>query len=77
MLIIIAGNFSTTPLLVVADSWFCNASLWRPVRKVVGERFHMPSRLRSNNALYTQPDKPLPGQRGRHCKYGKRLETST
>jgi hypothetical protein len=77
MLINSAGYFPTTPLLAITDSWFGNASLWRPVRQGVGERFHILSRLRSNNALYAQPDKTLPGQRGRHCKYGRRLGTST
>jgi hypothetical protein len=47
------------------------------VRKVLGERFHLLSRLRCNNVLYAQPDAAQPGQRGRHSKYGKRLGSVT
>ena len=77
MLIGIGHYFPTSPLLVVTDSWFGNQSLWRPVRKVLGDRFHILSRLRCNNVLYAQPDGQQSGQRGRHRKYGKRLGSAT
>ena len=77
MLIGIGHYFPTSPLLVVTDSWFGNQSLWRPVRKALGDRFHILSRLRCNNVLYAQPDTSQPGQRGRRRKYGKRLGSAT
>ena len=77
MMIEIAGYFSTSPLLAITDSWFGNQGLWRPVRKVVGDRFHILSRLRCNNVLYDQPGERKPGQRGKPRKYGQRLGTVT
>jgi len=77
MLIAIANFFSTSPLLVVTDSWFGNQGLWKPVRKAIGERFHILSRLRCNNVLYDQPDPKKPKQRGRQRKYGTRLGSVT
>lgn len=77
MLIEIAGYFSTTPLLAITDSWFGNQSLWKPVRKALGDRFHMLSRLRCNHVLYDQPREPKQGQRGRRRKYGQRLGSVT
>jgi hypothetical protein len=40
MLIGIGHYFPTSPLLAVTDSWFGNQSLWRQVRKVLGDRFN-------------------------------------
>ena len=77
MLIGIGHYFPTSPLLAVTDSWFGNQRLWRQVRKVLGGRFNILSRLRCNNVLYAQPDVPQSGQRGRHRKYGKRLGSVT
>ncbi|MCK5355336.1 MAG: transposase [Methyloprofundus sp.] len=77
MLIEIAEHFSTVPVLAVMDSWFGNDSLWKPVRKIIGKRFHILSRLRCNNVLYDWPGKSKPGQRGRHRKYGQRLGSAT
>jgi hypothetical protein len=77
MLIDIGHHFSTSPLLAVTDSWFGNQSLWRQVRKVLGNRFNILSRLRCNNVLYAQPDASQSGQRGRRRKYGKRLGSVT
>ena len=77
MLIGIGHYFPTSPLLAVTDSWFGNQSLWRQVRKVLGDRFHILSRLRCNNVLYAQPDASQSGQRGRRRKYGKRLGSVT
>jgi hypothetical protein len=77
MMIGIGHSFATSPLLAVTDSWFGNQSLWRQVRKVLGDRFHILSRLRCNNVLYARPDAQQPGQRGRRRKYGKRLGSVT
>ncbi|MCK5190377.1 MAG: transposase, partial [Methylococcales bacterium] len=77
MMIEIADYFSTSPLLAVTDSWFGNQGLWKPVRKAIGDRFHILSRLRCNNTLYDQPEKRQPRQRGRQRKYGKRLGSVT
>jgi DDE superfamily endonuclease len=77
MLIDIGHYFPTSPLLAVTDSWFGNQSLWRQVRKVLGDRFHILSRLRCNNVLYAEPDASQSGQRGRRRKYGKRLGSVT
>ena len=77
MLIGVADYFSTSPLLAVTDSWFGNKSLWKPVRQALGERFHLLSRLRSNNVLYDQPGERKQGQRGKPRKYGQRLGSAT
>jgi hypothetical protein len=77
MLIDIADHFSGVPVLAVMDSWFGNDSLWKPVRKAIGERFNILSRLRCNNVLYARPGKRKSGQRGRCRKYGERLGTAT
>ncbi|MBC8246595.1 MAG: transposase [Deltaproteobacteria bacterium] len=61
----------------MTDSWFGNQGLWKPVRQVLGERFHLLSRLRSNNVLYDQPGDRKPGQRGKPRKYGQRLGSAT
>ena len=73
MLIGVGNYFPDTPLLAVMDSWFGNESLWKPVRKNLGTRFNMLSRLRSNNVLYDLLEQQQPGKRGRRPKYGHRL----
>lgn len=76
LLITIAGHFAAAPMLAIMDSWFGNESLWKPVRRQLGERFQMLSRLRSNQILYAQPQAAGKGQRGRRRKYGLRLGTA-
>jgi hypothetical protein len=56
MVIGIAEHFSTSPVLAVTDSWFGNNGLWKPVYKVIGNRFNILSRLRCNNVLYDLPE---------------------
>jgi hypothetical protein len=73
MLIGISQHFPNTPVLAVMDSWFGNYSVWQPVRKCLGLRFHILSRLRSNNVLYNQLVEPKENKRGRPAKYGKRI----
>jgi hypothetical protein len=69
----IATAFGQTRILAITDSWFGNNGLWKPLHKELGQRFHMISRLRSNNNIFA-----LPGQRkkkgaGRPRKYGMKL----
>ena len=68
----VAKVFAEAPILVVADSWFGNAGLLKPLRAALGARAHLLSRLRVNAALYAQPS-PMPGRAGRPRKYGERL----
>ncbi|MCP4407518.1 MAG: transposase [Gammaproteobacteria bacterium] len=72
MLKAVAAQFADTPVLVVADSWFGNNGLWRPLRES-GFAFDLLSRLRANITLYDLPPARVPGQRGRTRKYGVRL----
>jgi len=75
MLVQLAHHFVGIPVTVVCDSWFGNDGLFKPVRKHLGDAFHLLSRLRSNTVLYSMPPKCTTGKRGRPCKYGKRLGT--
>lgn len=68
----LAKVFAQAPILVVADSWFGNRGLLRPLRATLGPRAHLLSRLRVNTALYERPV-PTPGIAGRPRKYGARL----
>lgn len=78
MLIEIADFYAASPLLAITDSWFGNKSLWLPVRQCLGPRFHLLSRLRSNQVFYDLPGGKKPeGQRGRPRKYGQRLGSVT
>lgn len=77
MLIELANHFTGVPILVVCDSWFGNNGLFKPVRKQLGNSFHLLSRLRSNTVLYDIPPKPVARRRGAPRKYGCRLGTST
>jgi len=58
------------PLLVVADSWFGNNGLWKPLHGMLGEDVHLLSRLRSNINLFDLPEAPARKRRGRPAKYG-------
>ncbi|MBU2714373.1 IS701 family transposase [Zooshikella harenae] len=59
-------------VLLVCDNWFGNGSLYLPLKKELGEQFHLLSRLRSNSVLYDQPTLPKKRKRGAPKKYGKR-----
>ncbi len=76
MLQSVATAFTGHPVLVVADSWFGNAGLWKPLAASAFE-FQVLSRLRSNIILYALPAARLPKQRGRSRKYGARLGSTT
>jgi len=60
-------------ILAVCDSWFGNNGLLAPARKLIGNVFHLLSRLRANIVLYAMPPQRAPGQCGRSRKYGERL----
>jgi transposase len=64
------------PLLLVVDNWFGNAKLFEPLRKRLGERIHLLSRLRSNAQLYDELKPPRYKKRGRPRKYGKKRGTA-
>ena len=51
----IAEAFNQTRIMVTTDSWFGNNGLWKPLRKKLGQWFHMISRLRSNNNIFDLP----------------------
>ena len=72
MLCKVAAHFAGLPVVVVADSWFGNDGLLRPLNE---SEFHFDllSRLRSNITLYDLPPQRLPRQRGRSLKYGVKL----
>ncbi len=76
MLQSVAASLTGHPVLVVADSWFGNAGLWKPLTASAFE-FQLLSRLRSNITLYALPAARLPNQRGRTRKYGCRLGSTT
>jgi hypothetical protein len=78
MLVQLAHHFVGVPVTVVCDSWFGNDGLYKPVRKHLGNSFHVLSRLRSNTVLYsTAPTERTKAKRGRPHKYGNRLGTCT
>jgi len=68
----IATEFDV-PVISVTDSWFGNNGLMKPLRKALGFRFHMLSRLRSNNNLFDLPTVEAKRRAGRPRKYGKKL----
>lgn len=70
----LAVVFPKIPILVVADSWFCNNGLWQPMRQALGPQVDLLARLRVTTALYALPPPPS-GTRGRPPKYGPRLGT--
>lgn len=72
MLCSVAAHFANLPVLVVADSWFGNDGLFRPLSESEF-KFQLLSRLRANIILYDLPPQPLPHQRGRSRKYGAKL----
>lgn len=72
----LAQAFGSVPILVITDSWFGNNGLFKPLRRVLGTRVHLLSRLRVNSVLYALP-KDAPGKLGRPRKYGERLGSVT
>ena len=77
MLLEISAAFPGTPLLTVTDSWFGNDGLLKPMRKTVGQRCHMLSRLRINTTLFALPPEHQKHQLGRSRKYGDKMGNAT
>ena len=72
MLTEIANFYDGVKIITVADSWFGNNGLWKPLYAAIGSRFQLISRLRSNINLFDFPAntaRPV----GRPKKYGKKL----
>ncbi len=69
----IARAFGQTCVTAITDSWFGNNGLWKPLSDRLGQRFHMISRLRSNNTLFQLPGPRRKKGAGRPRKYGRRL----
>ena len=78
MLTSVAAQFVGTPILVVADSWFGNDGLLRPLSKSEVE-FNLLSRLRANITLYDLPSNSnsITKKQGRPRTYGRRLGNTT
>jgi hypothetical protein len=69
----IAEVFRRTRIVVIADSWFGNDGLWKPLNDRFGIWVNMISRLRSNNNVFELPGPQRIGRAGRPRKYGKKL----
>jgi len=69
----IAEAFRQTRIITITDSWFGNNGLWKPLHNSLGQRFHMMSRLRSNNNVFQLPGPHRKKGAGRPRKYGKKL----
>ncbi len=69
----VAAVFSETDIIVVTDSWFGNNGIWKPLRKKLGKRVHMISRLRANNNIFALPQTKGSKGPGRPRKYGEKL----
>jgi hypothetical protein len=69
----IAEAFGQTRIVTITDSWFGNNGLFKPLHNRLGSRFHMVSRLRSNNNVFKLPGPHLKKGPGRPRKYGKKL----
>ena len=76
MLTSVAARFSGTSILVVADSWFGNDGLVRPLSQSEFE-FNLLSRLRANITGYDLPQNRIRKKAGRRRKYGERLGNVT
>ncbi len=72
-MIVDVANVYDAPILIATDSWFGNNGLWKPLRKNLGSRVHLLSRLRANNNLFDMPNVAKKNPVGRPRKYGKKL----
>jgi hypothetical protein len=72
MLCEISKTLPGRAILVIADSWFGNNGLLKPLRQALGETAHLLSRMRSNAILYELPAQPTGKNAGRPRKYGKK-----
>lgn len=67
------ASYHSHNILAIVDTWFGNFSLYEPMKKELGNRFHMLSMLRKNSMLYDFPEITNQKARGRPKKYGKKL----
>jgi hypothetical protein len=63
-------RFFKHPILLTADNWFAAKTLVKPIKKELGDAFHLLSRLRTNTKLFDTKIPKYSG-RGRPAKYGK------
>jgi hypothetical protein len=70
------GRLFKEPLLLITDSWFGNDKVFKPLRKQLGKRIHLLSRLRSNAQLHEALKIGKTRKRGRPRKYGKKRGTA-
>lgn len=74
MLLELSKVFKGVSILTVADSWFGNKGLWKPLHKKLGAQFHMLSRLRVNSNIFDLPPVITGSKKaGRPRKYGDKL----
>lgn len=73
----VAIAFPDTDITVVADSWFGNNGMWKPLQQELDKRVHMISRLRANNNLFARPEARKSKRPGRPRKYGHKLGTTS
>jgi hypothetical protein len=57
------GKAFKAPLLLITDSWFGNNKVLQPLRRCLGSRIHILSRLRSNTSLHDPVKLPRIKQR--------------
>jgi hypothetical protein len=72
MALSVANYYIDAPILIIADSWFGNDSLLRPLKKELGDRINLLSRLRSNANLFNLPPDKKKKRRGAPKKYGNK-----
>ena len=74
----VASQFSDTNILIVADSWFGNNGMWKPLYSELGKQIQMISRLRANNNLFDIPPKIETNRKpGRPRVYGDKLGSTS
>ena len=76
MISAVAKVFDPVGIIVVADSWFGNNGLFKPLRRQLGRRVDLISRLRSNNCLFDLADTQAEAKVGRPRKYGDKIGTA-
>ena len=76
MITTIGATFSSAHIMVVTDSWFGNNGLFKPLRRQLGRRVDLLSRLRSNNNLFELAGLQGKARAGRPRKYGPKLGTA-
>ncbi len=68
----ISKVFIDGSILIIADSWYGNKGLLFPLRRKIGNRVHLLSRLRCDATIYGLPGKKT-AKVGRKLKYGGKM----